>query len=472
MADIHAKQHSQEKRKDHDDALKALNESSLTNVEKFRLLFCYPGLTVVKGSFTDLDADAVVNAANEGLQGGGGVDGLLHSLASGSKAHDSAHCPLCAECMAKYPADAEGARVRTGEAVTTAAHSVPGARFTVHTVGPYYEYGGPSKAALLRACYMNSLTAARAAGATSLAFPCISTGYYGYPMLEAGVIALQAVTDFFESPAGAGWRVPVHIAAYNQLEKDILDGLLPLQHTLAALDFCVDALPPRATLGVLFLQGSLCPITRAHALSVTEGRRLLLGQPLQCSALPVACPLLPAGAPRPALCDAAIAIIGLNDSHSVSAKLADKGEEALDWAERRALCKLALPQPWVFHAGRDYTEFAHALVQRMQRRAEARGHACVSYQVSGTDDALRFHKWTAATPTQRVSGVRREVVHTFSHQAPYVSVFTSLLFTFGKTTTAGSSGRAWSRKNAHMSCRRARSLHLAGGQRQVSCESR
>ena len=230
MADTHAKQHSQEERKDHDDALKALNESSLARVEQYRLPCCYSGVTIVRGSLPELGVDCIVNAANEGLHGGGGVDGLLHSLASGSAAHDPAHCPLCAECVAKFPADAEGARVRTGEAVATAAYNVPGARFTVHTVGPYYESGGAEKAALLRACWTRALSAARAMGATGVAFPCISTGYYGFPMLEAGVIALQAVTDFFESPAGAGWRVPVLIAAYSQLEKDILDGLLPLQH--------------------------------------------------------------------------------------------------------------------------------------------------------------------------------------------------------------------------------------------------
>ena len=72
-----------------------------------------------------------MNAANEGLQGGGGVDALLHNLASGvaDGSHDPARCPLCAECREKCPADAAGARLRTGAAVATAAHNVPGARF-------------------------------------------------------------------------------------------------------------------------------------------------------------------------------------------------------------------------------------------------------------------------------------------------------------------------------------------------------
>jgi O-acetyl-ADP-ribose deacetylase (regulator of RNase III) len=407
--DIHAKQHSQSERKDHDEDLKARNVASLALVGAHRLASCYAGLSVVRASLTDLGADAVVNAANEGLQGGGGVDCLLHNLASGiegdgSGAHDSASCPLCAECRAKCPADAQGVRLRTGAAVVTAAFNVSGARFIVHTVGPYLDDVGDLQPALLRECYLNSLAAARAAGAASIAFPSISTGYYGYPILEAGVVALRAVTEFFESPAGEGWRIPVYFSAFSQLDKDILDGLLPPHHTLASLDYCVDSLPPGATLGVLFLQGSLCPITRAHALSVTEGRRLLLGQPLQCSSLPVACPLLPAGAPRPALCHAVVAIIGLNDSHSVNRKLAEMGEEALDWSERRALCKLALPYPWVYHAGRDHSEFAFSLVRRMRERAEGGAAAItvVSYQISGTDDALRFSKWVAATPSQRL----------------------------------------------------------------------
>jgi len=231
--DASAKQHSQEERKDHDDDLKARNAASLASVAPHRLSACYAGLALVRGSLASAGCDAVVNAANEGLQGGGGVDALLHNLASGvaDGSHDPARCPLCAECREKCPADAAGARLRTGAAVATAAHNVPGARFIIHTVGPYLDDEGRPQPALLRACYLNSLAAAREAGAASVAFPCISTGFYGFPMLEAGVVALRAVTEFFESPAGAGWQVPVRIVAFNDLEMGILSGLLPPSHT-------------------------------------------------------------------------------------------------------------------------------------------------------------------------------------------------------------------------------------------------
>ena len=228
--DPHAKQHLQEDRKDHDAALKARNAASLAMASKSTLPSCYPGIVVVRASLTDLGADAVVNAANEGLQGGGGVDCLLHNLASscvGPNEHDPLTCPLCAECRRNFPADAVGARLHTGAAALTAAYNIPGARFIVHTVGPYLDDAGRPQPALLAACYRSSLAVARAAGATSIAFPSISTGYYGFPMLEAGVVALQAITEFFESPAGAGWSIPVYLATLSQLQHDILSALLP-----------------------------------------------------------------------------------------------------------------------------------------------------------------------------------------------------------------------------------------------------
>jgi O-acetyl-ADP-ribose deacetylase (regulator of RNase III) len=127
----------------------------------------------------------------------------------------------------RYPADAIGARLHTGNAAVTSAYNLPGARFIVHTVGPYLDEKGLPQPALLASCYKNSLAAAKAVGATSIAFPTISTGYYGYPMLEAGQVAIQAVTEFFASPAGAGWSVPVYLTAFSSLNAEILEALLP-----------------------------------------------------------------------------------------------------------------------------------------------------------------------------------------------------------------------------------------------------
>ena len=133
---------------------------------------------------------------------------------------------------ARFPADPSGARLRTGQAAATRAYSVPGARFIVHTVGPYLDEAGQPQPALLRACYASSLREARRAGATSIAFPAISTGYYGYPMLEAGRVAVAAVTEFFASAecqgaaGGSAYAVPVFLAAFDALSAEILGGLL------------------------------------------------------------------------------------------------------------------------------------------------------------------------------------------------------------------------------------------------------
>lgn len=230
--DTHAKQHSQEERKDHDEGLKALNAASLAGVRRVTLY--YPGLELFRGSLTTSGADCLVNAANEGLQGGGGVDGHLHALAAGCASageHQPSGCPLCAEIQERFPADAVGARLATGSAVTTRAYGVPGARVMVHTVGPYLDEQGSPQPALLAACYKSSLREAYAAGAQVVAFPAISTGYYGYPMAAAGQVAVEAVTAYFEEAAASGgaaaaWRPRVLLTALSQLQGDILEALL------------------------------------------------------------------------------------------------------------------------------------------------------------------------------------------------------------------------------------------------------
>ena len=135
-------------------------------------------LRVIHGDITRLDVDAIVNAANESLLGGGGVDGAIHRAAGPA---------LLAECR-----DIGGCP--TGEARMTRGHRLP-ARHVIHTVGPVY-YGGNEEPILLASCYRESLRLASEAGLKTIAFPCISTGIYGYPKLEACTIAIETVMDW------------------------------------------------------------------------------------------------------------------------------------------------------------------------------------------------------------------------------------------------------------------------------------
>lgn len=138
-------------------------------------------LTVVRGDITAERVDAVVNAANSTLLGGGGVDGAIHRAGGPT---------ILEECRAIR---AGAGDLPTGEAVVTTAGLMP-ARWVIHTVGPIYGDHEPrSAAALLAHCYANSLTMAVDVGATTIAFPNISTGVYGYPKTEAAEVAVGAV---------------------------------------------------------------------------------------------------------------------------------------------------------------------------------------------------------------------------------------------------------------------------------------
>ena len=143
------------------------------------------GRVVVKvGDITQESVDAVVNAANGTLMGGGGVDGAIHR-AGGPTILDE-----CRNIRAtRYP---DG--LPTGGAVLTTAGRMP-ARQVIHTVGPVYGSGGPDKAEKLSQCYHNSLKVAAEAGLATVAFPAISTGIYGYPMDEAAAVSSRAIED-------------------------------------------------------------------------------------------------------------------------------------------------------------------------------------------------------------------------------------------------------------------------------------
>ncbi len=169
-------------------------------------------LALVRGDITRERVDAIVNAANERLMGGGGVDGAIHR--AGGPA-------IAAECSAIR---AKQGGCPTGQAVITAGGNLP-AKHVIHTVGPIWRGGTAGEPELLASCYRESLGLALEHGIETIAFPSISTGVYGYPVAQAAAIALHAVKQFLAAHDGLDEVrfVLFDDATYGAYEKALSD---------------------------------------------------------------------------------------------------------------------------------------------------------------------------------------------------------------------------------------------------------
>jgi O-acetyl-ADP-ribose deacetylase (regulator of RNase III) len=167
-------------------------------------------IIIVKGDITTLAVDAIVNAANQVMLGGGGVDGAIHR-AAGKELFDA--------CL-KVPEVRPGVRCPTGEARITPGFKLP-AKFVIHTVGPVYRDGQHGEPEKLANCYRNSLALAAENGCKSIAFPCISTGVYGYPIEDAAKIAVREVREFLAQRREVAENAEIEVIFCCFSERDV-----------------------------------------------------------------------------------------------------------------------------------------------------------------------------------------------------------------------------------------------------------
>lgn len=164
----------------------------------------------IQADITTLQVDAIVNAANNTLLGGGGVDDAIHSAAGPE---------LLEECRALNGCE-------TGEAKITKAYNLP-AEYVVHTVGPIYGQYSPKEAeSLLESCYLRSLQLADENKCKSIAFPAISTGVYMFPKEDAARVTVKTIKDYFKNDATASIIEEVILVSFNEYDKSIIDSAL------------------------------------------------------------------------------------------------------------------------------------------------------------------------------------------------------------------------------------------------------
>lgn len=168
-------------------------------------------ITLVKGDITKMHPDAIVNAANSSLLGGGGVDGAIHRAAGTELVHE---CRLLAGC-------------KTGEAKITKGYNLP-AKHIIHTVGPVWNGGSKKEEHLLYSCYYKSLELCAQHKLTTIAFPNISTGIYHFPKQLAAATAIKAVTDFCESEPEAFTEIT--FVCFDDENYTIYQSLLAATH--------------------------------------------------------------------------------------------------------------------------------------------------------------------------------------------------------------------------------------------------
>lgn len=182
--------------------LREISKSKVRKNQHFNKM----GIRVYRGDITKLETDAVVNAANETLLGGGGVDGAIHRAAGKE---------LLAECRTLGGCS-------TGQAKLTKGYLLP-ANYVIHTVGPVWHGGEQGEPELLADCYRNSLLLAQENGIKSIAFPAISTGVYGYPKEKAAVVAVNTILEFLET-----YDMDVILTAFSDMDEQLYQQLISL----------------------------------------------------------------------------------------------------------------------------------------------------------------------------------------------------------------------------------------------------